>query len=59
MAMIADIAKASLNIDVLAPEHRDYLRFLWIDDIHSANPNMTLRFATLVFGLTCSTAMLN
>ncbi|XP_028415550.1 uncharacterized protein LOC114538622 [Dendronephthya gigantea] len=59
VAMIADIEKAFLNISI-SPEHRDYLRFFWIDDIHDSNPNIvTLRFARLVFGLTCSTAILN
>ena len=59
VAMIADIEKAFLNI-VIAPEHRDYLRFFWVDDIHDTSPNIiTLRFARLVFGLTCSPAILN
>ena len=59
VAMIADIEKAFLNI-AIAPEHRDYLRFFWVDDIRSESPNIvTLRFARLVFGLTCSPAILN
>ena len=59
IAMVADIEKAFLNI-AISPEHRDYLRFFWVDDIHDANPNIiTLRFACLVFGLTCSPAILN
>jgi hypothetical protein len=57
--MIADIEKAFLNI-AISPEHRDYLRFFWIDDIHDTSPNIvTLRFARLVFGLTCTPAILN
>ena len=57
--MIADIEKAFLNI-AITPEHRDYLRFFWVDDIRSKSPNIvTLRFARLVFGLTCSPAILN
>ena len=31
VALTADIEKAFLNV-ATAPEHRDYLRFLWIDD---------------------------
>ena len=59
VAMIADIEKAFLNI-AISPEHRDYLRFFWVDDIRSESPNIvTLRFARLVFGLTCSPAILN
>ena len=59
VAIIADIEKAFLNI-AISPEHRDYLRFFWVDDIRSESPNIvTLRFARLVFGLTCSPAILN
>ena len=59
VAMIADIEKAFLNI-AISPEHRDYFRFFWVDDIRSESPNIvTLRFARLVFGLTCSPAILN
>ena len=59
VAMIADIEKAFLNI-AISPEHRDYLRFFWVEDIHNTNPSIiTLRFARLVFGLTCSPAILN
>ena len=59
VAMIADVEKAFLNV-AISSEHRDYLRFFWIDDIHEANPNIiTLRFARLVFGLTCSPAILS
>ena len=59
VAMIADIEKAFLNI-VITPEHRDYLRFFCVDDIHDISPNIiTFRFARLVSGLTCSPAILN
>ena len=39
VAMIADIEKAFLNI-AISPEHRDYLRFFWVEDIHNTNPNI-------------------
>ncbi len=59
VAMIANIEKAFLNI-VIAPEHQDYLGFFWVDDIHDTSPDIiTLRFARVVFGLTCSPAILN
>ena len=59
VAMIANIEKAFLNI-VIAPEHQDYLGFFWVDDIHDISPDIiTLRFARVVFGLTCSPAILN
>ena len=57
--MIADIENVFLNI-AISPEYRDYLRFFWVDNIRGEGPNIiTLRFARLVFGLTCSSAILN
>ena len=59
VALIGDLEKAFLNIEV-APEERDFLRFLWIDDINSSNPEiLTLRFSRLVFDLVCSPFILN
>ena len=59
VALIGDLEKAFLNIEVV-PEERDFLRFLWIDDINSSNPEiLTLRFSRLVFGLVCSPFILN
>ena len=57
--MIADIEKVFLN-RAITPEHRDYLRFFWIDDINEANLNIiTLSFARLVFELMCSPGIFN
>ena len=59
VAVTADIEKAFLNISI-APEHRDYLRFLWIKDPQSETPEMqVLRFARVVFGVTSSPFILN
>ncbi|KAL9976468.1 hypothetical protein ACROYT_G013775 [Oculina patagonica] len=59
VALIGDLEKAFLNIEI-NPEERDLLRFLWIDDINSSNPEViTLRFTRLVFGLVCSPFILN
>ncbi|KAL9975369.1 hypothetical protein ACROYT_G012524 [Oculina patagonica] len=59
VALIGDLEKAFLNIEII-PEERDLLRFLWIDDINSSNPEViTLRFTRLVFGLVCSPFILN
>ena len=58
-AFIADIKQAFLRVMVKV-EERDYLRFLWSNDIHMTNPTIeTYRFNTLVFGLTCSPFLLN
>ena len=59
VAVTADIEKAFLNITI-SPEHRDYLRFLWINDPLSEAPYIqVLRCTSVVFGLTSSTFILN
>ena len=59
IALIGDIEKAFLNIGI-KPEERDYLRFLWVDDIHNDNPKVVCyRFSRLVFGLVSSPFVLN
>ncbi|KAK3732474.1 hypothetical protein QZH41_003783 [Actinostola sp. cb2023] len=59
IGMIADIEKAFLNISI-KPEHRDYLRFLWVDDPFSDNAMLKhLRFTRVVFGVTSSPFILN
>ena len=59
IALTADIEKAFLQI-AIAPEHRNYLRFLWFDDIYSDNPNLVkYRFTRVIFGATCSQFLLN
>ena len=50
VALVGDIEKAFLNIEI-HPEDRDCLRFLWLKDIHSPDPEViTLRFLRVVFG---------
>ena len=39
VVLIGDIEKAFLNISI-APEHRDFLRFLWVDDVNSTDPEV-------------------
>ena len=52
--MTADVSKAFLQI-LIKLEDREYLRFLWIDDIKNDNPrDLVLRFLWLVFGITSS-----
>ena len=59
VAVTADIEKAFLNI-AISPEHRDYLRFLWINDPSSEDPHIqVLRFTRVVFGLMSSPFILN
>ena len=54
IGIVADIKKAFLNISV-APEHRDFLRFIWEED----DEQVIYRFRRLVMGLTCSPFLLN
>ena len=50
IAIIGDIEKAFLMISV-APEDRDALRFLWVDDTSVGFPQIVeFRFARVVFG---------
>ena len=59
VAVVADIEKAFLNISV-TPEHRDFLRFLWVDDPFKSCPRVqVLRFCRVVFGVTSSPFILN
>ena len=59
VALTADIEKAFLNIEI-DPEHRDFLRFLWIDDLDKESPEVILmRFARVVFGVNSSPFILN
>ena len=54
VAPTADIEKAFLNV-AIAPEHRDYLRFLWVNDILTDNPQLVImRFTRVVFGVNSS-----
>lgn len=59
VAVTADIEKAFLMVSV-AQEDRDVLRFLWVDDAFSDQPNIIqLRFTRVVFGVTSSLFLLN
>ena len=59
VALVGDIEKAFLNIEI-HPEHRDCLRFLWLNDIHAESPEIvTYRFNRVVFGCNSSPFLLN
>lgn len=59
IALTADIAKAFYMISI-AENDRDYLRFLWFDNIFADQPRIIRnRFARLVMGVTSSPAVLN
>ena len=59
IAITADIKQAFLQISV-HPDERDYLRFLWFDDVFSENPKLVIyRFNRVIFGATCSQFLLN
>ena len=59
VALTSDKEKALLNV-AIAPEHHDFLRFLWIDDILTDNPQLVIRrFMRVVFGVNSSPLLLN
>jgi len=49
VVITAKIQKAFLDVEI-DPEHRDFLRFLWVDDINKESPEgKLLRFVRVVF----------
>ena len=59
VAVAADIEKYFLMISV-REEDRDVLRFLWVKDLKSDVPDVTvLRFTRVVFGVSASPFLLN
>ena len=59
IAITSDLEKAYLQISV-APEHRNYLRFVWYQSINDANLEIIeYRFTRVIFGACCSQYLLN
>ena len=58
IALILDTKQAFLQIQIYT-EHRDFLWFLWHNDIRTDFLPSVLRFAQLLFGLTSSPFILN
>ena len=59
VAVVTDIEKAFLMVAV-APDDRDVLRFLWVDDVTKQDPNVVVfRFTRVMFGVSSSPFLLN
>ena len=59
VVLISDIEKAFLNVSI-SPEQRDFLRFLWVDDVGSLEPKVEVfRFTRACFGVISSPYLLN
>ena len=58
IAVVADIQQAFLQISVNEC-HRNYLRFLWYNNMFDENSSKYYRFGRVLFGLTCSPFLLN
>lgn len=59
VALTADVEKAFLMIAV-DERDRDALRFIWVDDVTKAEPELRVyRFARVVFGVSASPFLLN
>ena len=59
IVLVGDIEKAFLNIEI-DPSDRDCLRFLWVNNIYSEQPEiMTYKFNRVVFGVNSSPFLLN
>ena len=59
IAVTADIESVFLMINI-AEHDKDFLRFLWVDDINSDDPSFVFyRFCCIVFGLCSSPFLLN
>ena len=58
IAVVANIQQAFLQISVKEC-HRNYLRFLWYNNIFDENSLKVYRFGRVLFGLTCSPFLLN
>ena len=62
VAVTANAEKSLLNIEI-DPEHRDFLQFLWLDDVNKESPEIVeiklLRFTRVVFGVNASPFILS
>ncbi len=59
VVLLSDIEKAFLNVSIGSTQ-RDYLRFLWVNDIEQDEPEIiVLRYTRAVFSVICSPYLLN
>ena len=59
IALTADVEKAFLMVSV-NDEDRNFLRFIWVDDINKEDPSLQIyRFTRVVFGVSLSPFLLN
>ena len=58
IAVVANNQQAFLQVSVNEC-HRNYLRFLWYNNIFDENSVKVYRFSRVLFGLTCSPFLLN
>ena len=59
IGLTSDIKQAFLNVGV-TEEHRDFMRFLWFEDVFADDPIVVIyRFTRVLFGLICSPFLLN
>ena len=59
IGIVADVQQAFLQIEI-EENHRDFRQFILFDHVLRNNPScVLLRFAKVVFGLTCSPFLLN
>ena len=59
IAILADIKQAFLNVEI-SKEHRDFLRFLWYENVNSESDAKLIvyRFLRVIFGVTSSPFLL-
>ncbi|XP_057302726.1 uncharacterized protein LOC130636893 [Hydractinia symbiolongicarpus] len=58
VAVASDIKQAFLNVAINTPD-RDFLRFLWFDDITKENPQLMIyRYTRVIFGMNASQFLL-
>ena len=54
IALSSDTEKAFIQVSI-APEHRDFLCFLWVSDVNEAHPKIVIiRMTKAMSGVTCS-----
>ena len=59
IGLSADIEAAYLQISI-SPEERDYMRFLWYNDVKKCKPVVEkFKFTRVFFGASCSQFLLN